>query len=489
MDKNSKIVKFYITNEKDEEGKEHKLYCYVTKDNITGKETVHFTEDKKEYQKAFVKMAKDNGYNNSNIINAFIDYPYRFSVNCSDTEDIFERINADGDNVSKEEFEKAKNKEDNTIDDTTEIIPVSDSNQEDVEEDLDDEYKDDYDENKLTKAFKWIKNKIPKTVKRLAFGVAAVLVILGVRSCSLNRDAGPTTNRSKTATVDDTDKNKDKEEEKDNSKTEEANTTTNDQATNNQPTTTTTSYSDNYSYGYTGTTSGGSTQETTPGTVDNSIPAFQDPTASIDNSTDNGNTEKEEDPYQNVITEEQPVDTPSEEPIDEPDQVIDVPADEEENTNKDDIILDDRFEGNEGAVADDNITIIPNDGNEDYQLDLAPLPDPNETAADGDYNSFEEEGLEEVKEEAPTDEFVPVEQEQQATENINNTTEPTTEEKEESQTNSTTPVETVPVEQAVDQAIEAMDNGEDVNIVYHADTNSYSVEQNTNTIEANGITK
>lgn len=130
--------------------------------------------------------------------------------------------------------------------------------------------------------------------------------------------------------------------------------------------------------------------------------------------------------------------------------------------------------GNEGSV-DFEVGV-----GDDYELDYAnpndPLPDPNNTA-NGDYVTSDEELQQnnngqqssEITGEENTQE-VPVYQDENIT------------------TTNTTATTTTDLETAASQAVEAMANGEVGNIVVNAD-GSISFEQDTNTIEANGMTK
>lgn len=232
-----------------------------------------------------------------------------------------------------------------------------------------------------------------------------------------------------------------------------------------------------YTYDTSWTQSGnsGSNVTTEPGTVDESKPGFQDPDANIDNPTPPTEPETPDDSYENVIEDEEDNNYPEgEEPDDDYSEEIDVPAGGEDGSlDEGDIILDDEHKGDEGAID-----ILPGDG--DYEIDYvdpgAPLPDPGDTA-NGDYVTSDEELQDTNKGEQPSEipgdekrEEVPVYQDENIT------------------TTNTTATTTTDLETAASQAVEAMANGEVGNIVVNAD-GSISFEQDTNTIEANGMTK
>lgn len=230
-----------------------------------------------------------------------------------------------------------------------------------------------------------------------------------------------------------------------------------------------------YDTSWTQPTNSGSNVTTTPGTVNESLGGFQDPNANIDNPTPPTEPETPDDSYENVIEDEEDNNYPEgEEPDDDYSEEIDVPAGGEDGSlDEGDIILDDEHKGDEGAID-----ILPGDG--DYEIDYvdpgAPLPDPGDTA-NGDYVTSDEELQDTNKGEQPSEipgdekrEEVPVYQDENIT------------------TTNTTATTTTDLETAASQAVEAMANGEVGNIVVNAD-GSISFEQDTNTIEANGMTK
>lgn len=482
MDNNSKIVKFYITKDYDKDGKSCDLYCYVTKDNTTGKETVHFTRDKDEYKRAFVKCAADNGYRykKDEIINLFVDYPDKFNVNCKSSREIFDRINADGDNVSYDDFVDAK---------------VA----------YDKEYFNKDDEKEKEGLFKRIKDfKLPKitnikvtkkAVKKILAGV--VLVGVTIASFSLGRcsSGGDAIVDEMEDTKDDDipDKKIDKSTVKRvvdaiNDSINKAFDATKNIMDNAQAETTTTSSTTYYSSNNSGSSGGSSGSSSSgggvtgaAGSVNDGYREFQDPNESIGDGNESGNQPSEENPYDNIITGEEPVDEGNTEG--EFDEEIDVSDDKEDNVN-----LDDKFEGNEGAIDEDSITSTPPEG---WTNDPLPSPDDlDKIASDGNYvidgdelkenNNQTDDNI--TTEQDTTPDFVPVEQEPAETTLIMSSEEPSYETTTIANENRNTNV------QAVDQAVEAMANGEEGNLVVGAD-GSISFETTTNAMEANGMTK
>lgn len=482
MDNNSKIVKFYITKDYDKDGKSCDLYCYVTKDNTTGKETVHFTRDKDEYKRAFVKCATDNGYRykKDEIINLFVDYPNKFNVNCKSSREIFNRINADGDNVSYADFVDAK---------------VA----------YDKEYFNKDDEKEKEGLFKRIKDfKLPKitnikvtkkAVKKILAGV--VLVGVTIASFSLGRcsSGGDAIVDEMEDTKDDDipDKKIDKSTVKRvvdaiNDSINKAVDATKNIMDNAQAETTATSSTTYYSSNNSGSSGGSSGSSSSgggvtgaAGSVNDGYREFQDPNESIGDGNESGNQPSEENPYDNIITGEEPVDEGNTEG--EFDEEIDVSDDKEDNVN-----LDDKFEGNEGAIDEDSITSTPPEG---WTNDPLPSPDDlDKIASDGNYvidgdelkenNNQTDDDI--TTEQDTTPDFVPVEQEPAETTLVMSSEEPSYETTTIANENRNTNV------QAVDQAVEAMANGEEGNLVVGAD-GSISFETTTNAMEANGMAK
>lgn len=321
----------------------------------------------------------------------------------------------------------------------------------------------------------WYRFKDLPRAKKVKYSSAfvAIAVAVGIGAFFINKSKSPTNNGPKVAITDgigDLDKDIDKaiepkEEEKTPDATEEPQVTAEQSST------------DYYTYNTDWTQSGnsGSNVTTEPGTVDESKPGFQDPDANIDNPTPPTEPETPDDSYENVIEDEEDNNYPEgEEPDDDYSEEIDVPAGGEDGSlDEGDIILDDEHKGDEGAID-----ILPGDG--DYEIDYvdpgAPLPDPGDTA-NGDYVTSDEELQDTNKGEQPSEipgdekrEEVPVYQDENIT------------------TTNTTATTTTDLETAASQAVEAMANGEVGNIVVNAD-GSISFEQDTNTIEANGMTK
>lgn len=407
-----------------------------------------------------------------------------FNFNCKDETDVFAHIKKANKDVRLNE------------DDFYAVIDDYDNDFYD-----DEDFDDDKDKKGL---FTRIKNKIAnsrfgKTVKNIWFNkiwynkkrviTGAAIGVLSIAAIAtgihLSKSKSPTNDGPKVGITDeigDLDENIDKatepkEEEKTPEATEEPQITAEQSSTNYYT----------YDTGWTQPANSGSNVTTDPGTVDNSMPGFQNPD-NIDNSTPPAESETPDDPYGNVSEGEEDNNyQEGEEPDDDYSEEIDVPAGgEDENTNEDDTILDDEHKGNEGAID-----ILPGDG--DYEIDYvdpgSPLPDPGDTA-NGDYVTSDEELQDTNKGEQPSEitgdenkEEVPVE----GQEPIENTdTVPVYQDGNITTTN-TTATTTTDLETAADRAVEAMANGEVGNIVVK--DGSISFEQDTNTIEANGMTK
>lgn len=333
----------------------------------------------------------------------------------------------------------------------------------------------------------WYRFKDLPKAKKIKYSSAfvAIAVAVGIGAFFINKSKSPTNDGPKVGITDeigDLDENIDKATEpKEEEKTPEA--TEEPQITAEQSST------DYYTYNteWTQPANSGSNVTSDPGTVDNSMPGFQNPD-NIDNSTPPAESETPDDPYGNVSEGEEDNNyQEGEEPDDDYSEEIDVPeGGEDENTNEDDIILDDEHKGNEGAID-----ILPGDG--DYEIDYVdpgtPLPDPGDTA-NGDYVTSDEELQDTNKGEQPSEitgdenkEEVPVEG-QEPIENAD--TVPVYQDGNITTTN-TTATTTTDLETAADRAVEAMANGEAGNIVVNTD-GSISFE-GTNTMEANGMTK
>ena len=414
-----------------------------------------------------------------------------------------------------EEAEKIMGEKDifnfNCKDETDVFIHIQKANK-DVRLNVDDFYAviDDYDNDKdKVGLFTRIKNKIANSrfgnyVKNIRFNkkfnkkrvfTGAAIGVLSIAAIAtgihLSKSKSPTNDGPKVGITDeigDFDKDIDKATEpKEEEKTPEA--TEEPQITAEQSST---SYY-TYDTGWSQPANSGSNVTSDSGTVEETLGGFQDPNVSIDEPTNNPNppseSETPDDPYGNVSEGEEDNNyQEGEEPDDDYSEEIDVPAGGEgENTNEDDIILDDEHKGNEGAID-----ILPGDG--DYEIDYVdpstPLPNPGDTA-NGDYVTSDEELQDTNNGEQPTEitgdenkEEVPVE----GQEPIENTdTVPVYQDGNITTTN-TTATTTTDLETAADRAVEAMANGEVGNIVVNAD-GSISFEQDTNTIEANSMTK
>lgn len=512
----STIIGFYRC--KDSNGND--LYVYVTK-SPSGELHYNFTSDFDEASKIAAKFCNSkNKYTREDYKDILNDYPDSFNLNCKDVKEVLERI-------------KRAN-------------PT-----EKIKEDEFDDAKDDFDEDEKG-FFANIKEKISnsnigtkvknlwfnKKTRRIILGSVAVLSVFGVTSFCLNKFSGPTADNSKIVTVDNTD-NKDKTEEEDKTKDENKEETEKNEDTNkednkstntadNKDTSSTQTYTtsnsstsassgnsqslssgSSSSSGSTSSSGGSSSNHTTttPGSVNNNIShSFQDPTASLGGSNSQGGSsgeenDKPEDSYDNLIEEEAPTadknngSTSSDEEYSEE---IDVGTDDDDELTEGNIVFDEGYE-NDGAVDNDYTYDInyDTDNSSDYEIINEELPDPNQTAADGNYVSSEEE----MKEEATTEvidtstttetETVPVYQEET---DYTETSVPVTSTEEVSNTTTTSITESsgTDLETAADQAIAEMDAGNDVSIAYDTTTGQYNVEvtnTDTNTMEANGLTK
>lgn len=316
--------------------------------------------------------------------------------------------------------------------------------------------------------------------KKIVYSSAfvAITLAIGIGGLSLNKSKSPTSKGPKEyiTSIDDLDKDidKTKEQPKEEKTTEEAAVTTEEVIVTAEQ-----SGTEYYTYDnvWTQPVNNESNVAPTPNIVDESLGGFQEPT-NIDDSTNTSTppTEGEtpDDPYGNVSEKEEDNNyQEGETPDNDYSEELDVPVGgEDETTNEDNITFDDEHKGNEGSID-----ILP--GDSDYEIDFVepntPLPDPNNTA-NGDYvtsedelqqNNNDQQSSEIIEEENTTE--VPVYQENVTTTNTTVTTMPTD------------------LETAVDNAVEAMANGETGNIVVNAD-GRISFED-INTIEANGMTK
>ena len=470
------------------------LYCYsennirrfvYTYEDSNGNVKYGVTDDVAEAQNLTIDLLRTKGYFTKEIAQKLRQEENIFNFNCKDENDVFAHIKKANKDVRLNE------------DDFYAVIY-----------DYDDFYDDEDFNVEIEKVglFTRIKNKIAnsrfgKTVKNIRFNkkpkknnkkfnkkrvfTGAAIGVLSIAAIAtgihLNKSKSPTNDGPKVGITDeigDLDENIDKATEpKEEEKTAEA--TEEPQITAEQSST------DYYTYNteWTQPANSGSNVTSYPGTVDNSMPGFQNPD-NIDNSTPPAESETPDDPYGNVSEGEEDNNyQEGEEPDDDYSEEIDVPeGGEDENTNEDDTILDNKYEGKEGAID-----ILPGDG--DYEIDYvdpgAPLPDPSDTA-NGDYVTSDEELQDTNKGEQPSEitgdenkEEVPVEG-QEPIENAD--TVPVYQDGNITTTN-TTATTTTDLETAADRAVEAMANGEAGNIVVNTD-GSISFEQDTNTIEA-----
>ncbi len=455
--------------------------------------------------------------------------------------------------LSEEDAEDLDEEEDLDDDYDNSLLDPDDAEDFEEDEELDDDgiLTDDDFEDKLSvrvrnffsKAFNYVKekwNKInPKVrVGFIGIGMAAVTII--ATSFAINKFSGPTATGSKVAitddnendkdnnknndknndtktnnnknkdteSTDDKDKNEDKEEQNDTKKTTNTTSTSNSSSSNSSSHSSSGS-SSNGGSSSSGGTSGGSSSNATkePGSINDNVPIFQNPDVSLDNSGNNSGNggsgssdEQTEDPYENVTEGEQDNNIgEGEEPSQDEDysEEIDVapPTEDKDNVDKDDVDFNDELTGNEDSVDDDLSyeTDLPLDqsDSEDYEVDYVtptPLPDPNATAeaGDGDYVTTEDEFNNVTEEEV-------------------NTTTPTTESGQSQTEDYSEAIDVVPVTQelvqneatytpygadAVEQAVNEMAEGNDVSLVFNAQTGDVSIQQNTTTNpQTNSMTK
>ncbi len=519
MNNNNKVLGIYRFTEKDDMNKTCITYCYVLKDS-NDKVTYHFTEDETKVKRIIKQYATENGYNKSNKYKIITDNPNRFNLNCNDIDDVFDRIKDANPklDIDVRKFAKAKNRFNKKGEEKEKVNLIAKAR------------------NFIRKGKAFVRNKrYPaanffsklkdnKKFKRVAcsallMGLCAIGAITAFRASKNN---SPTNTGSKIAIVDDPDLDNDIDEEqiKEGAADLVDETTVRAQAKANAETAAkaSASTSTNRTTNRASSSSNISTAvTTTPGSINTSVPAMEDPNATLNtnNNNNSNNTNPSQDTnndnYQNVTEEEIPSNSENGNTSDDDyTEIIDVPAKGEEDTNtpsqdedtnkedetinKDNVIFDDQFIGNEDAIDDD----VSYDNVYEYEEETPSLPDPNETATsgNGDYVTSEEELTE-------------------SAENINNNTNITT--------GSTTPlpdpnetatagngdyvtseeeIDVVPVEQGtsltdtelnnermVTKAVEAMANGEDVNLVYNYEDGTMNIEQNSQSLETNSLTK
>ena len=490
-------------------------------------------------------------------------------------------------------YDQNKFKNGNTDDDEDLDDDYDDSLNPGDDEDLDDDYDETFADkhpkiaailNKIpfAKKGKWlepkdgIKKKLPKGVKKLKVAIPYVTVIaLGIGAgYSLYKSIKPfllysMTNNTKTdgTLADNTGNNLDDINNKDNKAKEEAEKQKQEEEKKKQEeeakkkaeeekakqeaeakakvatTSTSTRASSNETYTHSGNSSSGSGSSWSGGSssngggssssgnsaTDTSMPEFQDPNQTIENTTSNQEqTEQsqEEEKYDNVFENEGTVSViEGEENTNnnqEPSQEIEVPAKTDDNETPNDNTTDQK-EDEENIEIGDVDTNIPEgaidsdlsyeyeegtvDGSNNYDevidVEPEPLPSPDEVYEfAGDDNVATEDEIKDAEANQATEdtsvETVPVEQAEATPVEASVEPEPTPE-PEPVVVSEPAPVETVPVEQqtepitteqAVDQAVEAMANGTDGNLVVGADGNiTFEENTDTNTIEANGMTK
>lgn len=459
----NKIVGFYRFNRKEPSGADKKTFCYVTKDE-SGKLSYHFSDDLEKMKEIVVKYAKDNNYDKRNV-DEMLKNTNKFDYNVRDLSEVLNKIKRSNKVNEKDEeefmdsFINYENSNLKKPKKKASHIPTGTGGTQSKRFSL---------KEKLVDMKTYLKEH--KKVKRLVYtaGLAALFFTIAATGFKLSKDKSPTNTGSRTATVVDDDKVK--EETQKTPEEETQNEIVVDDTTNNYDATveasSKTTYNNSPDY------SNSNNVTSNPGTVNDNYLEWQDPNVSIDNSTndgsssgegsDNNESVTEDDSYDNVHEEEVPVIDEGENNTDDDySEEIDVPVDSNEEDNgeitppdeyldKDDIIFDDKFEGNEGA--------IDNDFSYDASIDT------NEN--NGDYTTTEDE----LTETNPNE--IPVFQEQQSSNtNIDNTS------------------TTLSNEQIIEQAVTAMSNGENINIVYNADNNSMRIEEVPTIQDTNSITK
>lgn len=473
-----KITGLYSYYDYDKDGNKVRKFCYTYEDEF-GNVKYGYAADEKEAQGLMFDLLKSRGYTPKDAQKIMQEKDI-FNLNCKDKEEVFERMKKANKNIKLDysDFEKA----------------------EDLDDDLEDEEEKTSIFNRIVNGGKNLGYKVkglPKTLshkfmdlplgKKIAVTTGCVLLIAATAwgALSLNRSKSPTATGSKVASTVDNEKPKIDEKPEE---TKEETTT----ATNTEQNTTS-----NGSTRKTYRSSGGSSDAVTrtPGSVDSSQPGFQDPNKKLDDSTNgsdssSGGSETPEDPYDNVSESEEDNNyQEGENPDDDYSEEIDVPAEGNDQTeDKEDIDFDDKYDGNEGAIDFEDDPSMDNSG-EDYADSNSPLPDQDETAK-GDYDTTEEE----LKEETTNSNDNQTNKDEQAsdtTNNQNNEEVPVYQTPNTTTTNTTSPT-TTDLETAATQAVEAMANGQEGNIVVHTD-GSISFEQSSNTavnnMEATSMTK
>ena len=570
---NKKIVGIYRYDDYDKDGNKVDTYCYVEEDMSTGELKYNFTANKDEAVDAIYRYGKENNYKSINdMVNS---RPLAFNLNCKDARDVFSKIKMYNylSNDAIEDFKEAKADFEEKRFSKEEDTSLNPDDAEDLEEET---FATKHPKiaavlNKIpfVKKGKWlepkesIKQKLPKGVKKLKVAVpyvtAAAVAITGGFGLYKLANVLDNFNKPKTAgtlatnkdnNLDDiTDKaNKAKEEAEKKKQEEEAKRLAEEEKAKKEAeaqakakvasTSTPTSASSNETYTYSGNSSsnggsssswdGGSSSSSQSGgesgATDTSMPEFQDPNQTIDDSTSNveqPEQPQEEDKYDNVFENEDTVSVieGEEDTADNttpPDQEIDVPAktDDNETPPQEDNTSDETEEDldKDNVPLDPSIpeSAIDNDLSYEYDevIDVEPeeLPSPDEVYEfAGDDNVATEDEIKDAQNNQTTTEesnveTVPVEQAEPEVEVTESAPEEVVAEPEpEAEVSEPAPVETVPVEQqvepvtteqAVDQAIEAYANGTDGNLVVGADGSiTFEENTNTNTIEANGMTK
>lgn len=452
---NRKIVGFYCFNDKDKEGNKIKSYCYVERDE-DGKLSYHFLKDKTKADEILVKYMNHNRKKyetKEEAIDRIVRDKDRFGYNCSSKEDVLNRIKkAHNEKVDEEKFNE---RYDNYLTDKKEINP-----EEPKKEGL---------KARIIKGY----SNHKKGIKRVAYtlGLTAIILATAFVGFKLNKKS-PTATGTKYAITDNVDDLTD-DKEKEQTTAEDTKTPVQEQTTTEN--TKTSVQRTNNTRTSSGSSNIPSNVTSTPGSVNDNYNGYQDPSQTLpDNKPSDSGTE--DDKYENVTEGEEPANDGNQGGSDgDYSEEIDVPAGDEDNVNKDDVELDDKFDGNEGAV-DDDLSYDQN-GNETN----SDLPDPNNTATagNGDYNTTEEEMNESnqatnnPQNNEPTEEVPTMQEQSTPAENTNITNQqPANSEVPTTPETTSTPSN----EEVVSQAIEAMSNGKEVNILYNPETRTMSLE-------------
>ncbi len=563
---------------------------YKSIDEMVKSRPLAFNLNCKDASDVFSKIKMYNFLSNEDRFDFIYDQNKFKNGNTDDDEDLDDdyddSLNPDDDEDLDDDYDDSLNPDDDEDLDDDYDDSLNPGDDEDLDDDYDETFADKHPKiaailNKIpfVKKGKWlepkdgIKKKLPKGVKKLKVAIpyvtAVAVAITGGFGLYKLSNTLYNLNNTKTAgtLADNTGNNLDDNNNKANKAKEEAEKQKKEEEKKKQEeeakkkaeeekakqeaeakakvatTSTSTRASSNETYTHSGNSSSGSGSSWSGGSssngggssssgnsaTDTSMPEFQDPNQTIENTTSNQEqTEQsqEEEKYDNVFENEGTVSViEGEENTNnnqEPSQEIEVPAKTDDNETPNDNTTDQK-EDEENIEIGDVDTNIPEgaidsdlsyeyeegtvDGSNNYDevidVEPEPLPSPDEVYEfAGDDNVATEDEIKDAEANQATEdtsvETVPVEQAEATPVEASVEPEPTPE-PEPVVVSEPAPVETVPVEQqtepitteqAVDQAVEAMANGTDGNLVVGADGNiTFEENTDTNTIEANGMTK